>query len=274
MLVLPRGRATARNTSGPTCASTKRYCPALASCYEHCSLEQQAPPCYKNRCCPSRTSGEYNETGFGYYVCFGPTLCLWNCTVAYTKGPHPPPPPPPPSVPSLAARAFRPVPLGATLPRGWMRSQLDAQNAGLCGRGWLSGGGFRGPPTHANQSSWVRDGGTHGPIEESWPYWANGAVPLAALLQDAPAIAKLRAMMDHVLAAAAAADNWLGPAVNSGHWSSARAGTALAQWAEATGDERVIPALAAWAVRLLQYLGARPPQYKRVLEYLSRYGIR
>ena len=72
----------------------------------------------------------------------------------------------------LAARAYRPVPLGRTLPAGWIRLQLNAQQAGLCGRGWLSGG-VGTQASHANQSTWV-GGAVSSPFDESWPYWANG----------------------------------------------------------------------------------------------------
>ena len=110
----------------------------------------------------------------------------------------------------LAPRAFRPVTLGLTLPSGWLRSQLDAQKAGLCGRGWLSGG-VGTHVLHANESIWVRNestGGIGSPYEESWPYWANGAIPLAVLMQDATKLAELRSMVDHILAATPSAVGW------------------------------------------------------------------
>ena len=46
---------------------------------------------------------------------------------------------------SLAPRAFEPLPTGATKPLGWMKTRLDAQDAGLCGNQYL-GGGAQGVP--------------------------------------------------------------------------------------------------------------------------------
>ena len=155
-------------------------------------------------------------------------------------------------VQQLAPRAFKPVALGRTLPSGWLRSQLDAQQAGLCGRGWLSGG-VGTHELHANESTWVHDGGISSPFEESWPYWANGAIPLAALMQDAPKLAELRLMVDHLLAATpSAVGRW------SEYWSAARAATALSQWAEATDDARIVPALVLFSSQLLHQLLAHP----------------
>ena len=164
---------------------------------------------------------------------------------------------PPAGARGLAPRAYRPLPLGRTAPSGWLRSQLDAQQAGLCGRGWLSGG-VGTPVSHANDSAWVAAGGVSSPHEESWPYWANGAIPLAVLTQDAPRLAQLRSMVDHILAAAAQPGGWLGPTSGRGHWSAARGATALAQWAEATADGRIVPALVAFSGQLTHQLRAHP----------------
>eukprot|EP01052_Picozoa_sp_SAG31_P011590 SAG31_NODE_658_length_13104_cov_4.409919_21_plen_195_part_01 len=72
----------------------------------------------------------------------------------------------------LAPRAYDPVPLGATVPAGWLRSQLDAQDAGLCGNRFLGGGG------HATDSKWVGGRGYNG-LDESYVYWLNGYLPMA-----------------------------------------------------------------------------------------------
>ena len=87
------------------------------------------------------------------------------------------------------------------------------------------------------------------------------AIPLAVLTQDVARLGQLRAMIDHILTAAATPAGvygWLGPASGRGRWAAARGATALAQWADATGDERVVPALAAFASQLAHQLGAHP----------------
>src|SRR5512147_755494 len=75
----------------------------------------------------------------------------------------------------LAEPAFRPLPLGAIRPAGWLERQLRIQASGLTGHldtFW---------PDVA-ESQWF--GGT----AEGWeraPYWLDGAIPLAWILDDA-----------------------------------------------------------------------------------------
>ncbi|MBM3294568.1 MAG: hypothetical protein FJY82_08585, partial [Candidatus Aminicenantes bacterium] len=79
----------------------------------------------------------------------------------------------PPSA-GLAEPAFRPLPLGAVKPRGWLLRQLRIQAQGLSGRldeFWPDVG----------QSKWF------GGQAEGWeraPYWLDGFIPLAFLLDD------------------------------------------------------------------------------------------
>jgi len=74
----------------------------------------------------------------------------------------------------LVARAFQPLPLGSVRPGGWLRNQLRIQADGLSGHldeFW---------PDVA-ESAWI------GGAAEGWergPYWLDGVVPLAFLLDD------------------------------------------------------------------------------------------
>ena len=61
------------------------------------------------------------------------------------------------TIAQLAPRAYDPLPLGTTKPAGWIRSQLGAQQAGLCGNDWLGGGGHANNPTFMFQADWQKN---------------------------------------------------------------------------------------------------------------------
>src|SRR4028118_1969600 len=96
-------------------------------------------------------------------------------------------------------RSFLPLPLGSVRPLGWLRNQLRIQADGLSGHldeFW---------PDVAN-SKWI------GGDAEGWergPYWLDGVVPLAFLLDDAGLKAKVRRWMDYILSHQHE-DGWLG----------------------------------------------------------------
>ncbi|MBR6727436.1 MAG: hypothetical protein IKM08_04530, partial [Clostridia bacterium] len=85
-------------------------------------------------------------------------------------------------------------------PRGWMRKQLEIQAKGLAGnldKIW---------PDVAD-SSWI--GGAH----EAWervPYWLDGFIPLAYLLEDEDMIARAKKYVDAIIARQRP-DGWLCP---------------------------------------------------------------
>lgn len=133
----------------------------------------------------------------------------------------------------LRPNAFDPLPLGSIKPAGWLRRQLVIQANGLSGHldefwpdvgpksGWLGGDG----------ESWERG-----------PYYLDGLVPLAYLLDDPRLIAKSSQRVNWVLTHQAA-DGWLGPPKNHDWWPNMVLLKALTQYQEATGDPRVIPAM-------------------------------
>ena len=155
---------------------------------------------------------------------------------------------------TLAPRAFAPVPLGAVRPTGWMKTQLEAQEAGLCGNGWLGTG------ARANMSSWIGGPGIaqDAGLAESYPYWLNGFLPLAVQLDDRVKMAEIHTQMDRIFAEAGANRGWLGPTVNGSVWSSYRFATCLGQWYEATGDARVGAAFFKYNRVLHDFLVAEP----------------
>src|SRR5512138_935346 len=100
----------------------------------------------------------------------------------------------------LAPTAFHPLPLGSIRPEGWLARQLRIQADGLSGHldeFWPDVG----------QSKWF--GGT----AEGWeraPYWLDGAIPLAWVLEDQRLQGKMRRHVETILAGQRA-DGWYGP---------------------------------------------------------------
>lgn len=133
----------------------------------------------------------------------------------------------------LHPNALYPLPLGAIRPAGWLRAQLEIQANGLSGHldetwadvgpnsGWLGGSG----------ESWERG-----------PYFLDGLVPLASILDDSRLQAKARKYIDWTLNNQSV-DGMLGPTANNDWWPRMILLKALTQYQEATGDERVIPAM-------------------------------
>jgi hypothetical protein len=118
----------------------------------------------------------------------------------------------------VAPQMYDPVPVGVVKPSGWLEAQLVAQAKGIGSR-WLGGG------ARINTSKWVGGSGTHvWPGAQAYPYWLNGAVPLAAALDDPELTAEVVRQFRYVLdqAATPAADGWLGPLDLIDKWETGR----------------------------------------------------
>ena len=154
-----------------------------------------------------------------------------------------------------------PLPPGAILPLGWLRRQLRVQADGLSG--------------HLDEF-WpdVAESGWIGGDAEGWergPYWLDGVVPLAVLLDDAVLWAKVRRWMDYVLSHQQE-NGWLGPIRDLHGGDKYRAYDAwpvfvflkaLTQYADAmeyagTPDARVMPAMERFLRRLDDLLDETP----------------
>ena len=149
---------------------------------------------------------------------------------------------------ALAPTAFVELPLGAVQPRGWLLEQLQLQGDGLTGvleEIW--------PDVGAN-SAWL--GGT-GEAWERGPYYLDGLVPLAHVLGADPLLAKAQRWIDAIIAGQRA-DGSFGPDTNDDWWPRMIALKALTQHAEATGDDRIAPFLAAYLQHQLAELPDRP----------------
>lgn len=133
----------------------------------------------------------------------------------------------------LTPDAFDPLPLGAVKPAGWLLQQLRIQRDGLTGHideFW--------PDLSAN-SAWL---GGKGEGWERGPYYLDGLVPLAFLLNDAELVGKARKWVNWTLDHQRE-DGFLGPETNQDWWPDMIMLKVLTQFQEATGDPRVIPAM-------------------------------
>ncbi len=145
------------------------------------------------------------------------------------------------------------LPLGAIRPEGWLRRQLEIQRDGLSGHldefwpdvarsGWIGG----------DSEGWERG-----------PYWLDGALPLAHLLDDAPLKARVRRWVDEILARQAP-DGWLGPELDPKYgyrydpWPVFVTLKALTQYHEIEGSRRVIEAITRFLGRLDALLDTEP----------------
>ncbi len=148
---------------------------------------------------------------------------------------------------ALEPLVFQPLPLGAVKPQGWLLDQLKLQASGLSG--------------HLDEF-WpdVMGSGWIGGKNEGWeraPYWLDGMVPLAYLTGDERLKKKATRWIDYILKHQLA-DGWLGPEKSPPPFGSPPGAEApnprdpwpqfiilkvLAQYEEATGDPRVIPAM-------------------------------
>jgi len=148
----------------------------------------------------------------------------------------------------LAPNAFYPLPLGAIRPTGWLRAQLELQANSLSGHldetwadvgpnsGWLGGKG----------ESWERG-----------PYFLDGLVPLAHLLDDQRLRAKAQKYLDWTLGSQTKT-GFFGPASNDDWWPRIVMLKVLTQHYEVTADSRVLPLMQRYFNFQLAELPRRP----------------
>jgi uncharacterized protein len=146
----------------------------------------------------------------------------------------------------LLQNAYIRLPLGSVKPYGWLKSQLEDQASGLTGNiddFW---------PDLVN-SSW------HGGEGEAWergPYFLDGMVPLAYLLDDERLKSKVKLWIEPILSSSRDS-GWYGPAKNKDRWPLAVANKVLMQYFEATGDKRALDVL----LKYFRYLHDSPPDW-------------
>lgn len=133
---------------------------------------------------------------------------------------------------ALYENAYIKLPLGAIKPAGWMKDQLQAQAEGLTGHlddFW---------PDLVN-SAWR---GGDGEAWERGPYYLDGLVPLAYLLNDQRLITKSQEWIDAIIASPVES-GWFGPAKNKDRWPLAVASKVLFSYYDATGDTAALNVL-------------------------------
>ncbi|HEU0007232.1 MAG TPA: beta-L-arabinofuranosidase domain-containing protein, partial [Terriglobia bacterium] len=177
----------------------------------------------------------------------------------------------------MVPTAFAPLPLGSVKPLGWLRQQLRIQANGLGGHldeFW---------PDLGPNSGWL--GGTG----ESWergPYFLDGLVPLAYLLEDTALIAKVKKWVNWTLENQRQ-DGGIGPDKNKGKfqhawqaedwWPNMVMLKVLTQYSEATNDARVVPLMQRYFDYHLKYAAQRPliewASYRWAEELLSLYWL-
>jgi uncharacterized protein len=148
----------------------------------------------------------------------------------------------------LASSAFNFLPCGSVRPAGWLLEQLKIQADGLSGHldetwsdvgpnsGWLGGTG----------ESWERG-----------PYFLDGLVPLAWILENDRLKAKAMRFLDWTLNNQAPS-GMIGPSSNNDWWPRIVMLKALTQYHEFTGDPRVIPVMQRYFQFQLSELPKRP----------------
>ncbi len=147
----------------------------------------------------------------------------------------------------LLSAAFQALPLGTIKPEGWLKHQLKIQANGLTGHldefwadvgpnsGWLGGTG----------ESWERG-----------PYYLDGLLPLAYLLEDETLLAKIKPWIEWTLNSVRPNGNF-GPR-NPDWWPRMVMLKVLMMYYEASEDARVIQLMTGYFAYQLRVLPVRP----------------
>ncbi len=146
----------------------------------------------------------------------------------------------------LKANAFIQLPLGSVKPADWLKDQLDIQANGLPGHldeYWPS----------LTTSAWQ---GGDGEAWERGPYYLDGLVPLAYLLDDKRLIAKVKTWMEPILASGQP-NGWFGPAKNTDRWPLAVGLKVLKSYYEGSHDPRALAII----TKYFSYLANNGPDW-------------
>ena len=161
----------------------------------------------------------------------------------------------------LEPSEYAELPIGAIKPRGWLADQLQRQANGLTGHLDEVYPEVMGP-----DNAWL---GGDGDAWERGPYWIDGLLPLAYILNDKALIAKAKTWVEAILSSQQE-DGYLGPSKDNPFvyglqrgkardwWPKMVALKILKQYYMATGDKRVIDCLTRYFRYQLQTLPSIP----------------
>lgn len=148
----------------------------------------------------------------------------------------------------LAKTPYTLLPLGSVKPAGWLERQLRIQADGLTGHleeFW---------PDLGPKSAWL---GGDGEGWERGPYYLDGLVPLAYLLDDPRLVERARKWVNWTLEHQRP-DGGIGPEKNKDWWPNFVMLKVLTQYQEASGDARVVPLMEKYFSYMAKNLGDRP----------------
>ncbi|MDO4950192.1 MAG: glycoside hydrolase family 127 protein [Bacteroidales bacterium] len=161
----------------------------------------------------------------------------------------------------LIETSYMEIPLGNIKAEGWLNEQLQRQRTGLTGH--LD---EIYPQVVGKRNAWL---GGDGDAWERGPYWIDGLLPLAYLLDDNELKAKAQIWVEAILNSQKA-DGYFGPDTDRPHepglqrnnshdwWPKMVALKIIKQYYMATRDERVIPFLTKYFKYQLQMLPTHP----------------
>lgn len=108
---------------------------------------------------------------------------------------------------ALLPLTFQPLPLGTIKPTGWLRNEMQLMSDGLAGHEH----DFYDYVAH---SLWIGGSKEYSGLNEGFPYWFNGLVPLAYGLDDERLKLQVTSSVKRVFDNQQA-DGWLGPEIGS-----------------------------------------------------------
>lgn len=94
--------------------------------------------------------------------------------------------------PTVVPFVYNGIPLGSIKPNGWLRQEMETEANGLAGHlydFWK----------FVNDSSWLGGKTEYSGLNEAFPYWLNGLVPLAYTLDDPRLKEQVHSSMEYLM---------------------------------------------------------------------------